>query len=59
MLKFYYNPGPNPDEGRPVPRGIRPLLRAVPVDMRQGDQFKPDYLAINPNAKARPLLMMA
>ncbi|WP_204316394.1 glutathione S-transferase N-terminal domain-containing protein, partial [Serratia marcescens] len=24
---------------------------AVPVDTRKGDQFKPDYLAINPNGK--------
>ena len=51
MLKFYYNGSPNPtkvalfleDSGLPY--------EAVAVDTRKGDQFKPAYLAINPNGK--------
>jgi GST-like protein len=35
MIKFYYSTAPKP----------------IPVDTRKGDQHKPGYLAINPNAK--------
>ena len=40
-----------PDQGRALPRGSRHCLSAGPVDTRAGDQFKPEYLAVNPNAK--------
>ncbi len=51
MIKFYFNGSPNPtkvalfleDSGLPY--------QPVAIDPRAGDQFKPDYLAINPNAK--------
>ena len=52
MLKFYYNPGPNPMKVALFLEESGLSYEPVPVDMRQGDQFKPDYLAINPNAKA-------
>ena len=52
MLKFYYNPGPNPMKVALFLEESGLPYEPVPVDMRQGDQFEPDYLAINPNAKA-------
>ena len=52
MLKFYYNPGPNPMKVALFLEESGLPYEPVPVDMRQGDQFKVDYLAINPNAKA-------
>ena len=36
MLKFYYNGSPNPDQGRPVPRGGRAALRGDPRRHAQG-----------------------
>jgi len=52
MLKFYYNLGPNPMKVALFLEESGLPYQPVPVDMRQGDQFKPDYLVINPNAKA-------
>ena len=51
MIKFYYHPSPNPlkvalfleESGMPY--------EVVPVDTRRGEQFAPEFLAINPNAK--------
>jgi len=51
MIKFYYHPSPNPlkvalfleESGLPY--------EVVPVDTRRGEQFAPEFLAINPNAK--------
>ena len=39
------------DQGRPVPRGGRSPYEAIPVDTRKGDQFKSQFLAVNPNGK--------
>ena len=52
MLEFYYNAGPNPMKVALFLEESGLPYEPVPVDMREGDQFKPDYLAINPNAKA-------
>ena len=51
MIKFYYHPSPNPlkvalfleESGLPY--------EVVPVDTRRGEQFDPEFLKINPNAK--------
>ena len=51
MIKFYYHPSPNPatvalfleESGLPY--------ELMPVDTRKGEQFKPAFLAINPNGK--------
>jgi GSH-dependent disulfide-bond oxidoreductase len=51
MLKFYFNGAPNPmkialfleESGLPY--------EPVPVDTRKGEQFKPDFLKVNPNGK--------
>ncbi|MBH61611.1 MAG: glutathione S-transferase [Alphaproteobacteria bacterium] len=52
MLKFYYNAGPNPMKVALFLEESGLDYEPVPIDMRTGDQHKPGYLAINPNAKA-------
>src|SRR5712692_1646294 len=39
------------DQGRALPRKSGLLYEPIPVDTRKGDQHKPEFLAINPNAK--------
>lgn len=52
MLKFYYNTAPNPMKVALFLEETELPYEAVPLDTRKGDQFTPEYLAINPNAKA-------
>ncbi len=52
MLKFYYNAAPNPMKVALMLEELGIDYELVPLDTRKGDQHKPDYLAINPNAKA-------
>lgn len=51
MLKFYYSGAPNPMKVALFLEESGLPYEAVPVDTRRGDQHKPEYLAINPNAK--------
>jgi GST-like protein len=51
MLKFFYSGAPNPMKVALFLEEAGLEYEAVPVDTRKGDQHKPDYLAINPNAK--------
>jgi len=51
MLKFYFNGSPNPTKIALFLEEAGLAYEPVPVDTRIGDQFKPDYLAVNPNAK--------
>jgi GST-like protein len=51
MLKFYYSGAPNPMKVALFLEEAGLEYEAMPVDTRKGDQHKPDYLAINPNAK--------
>ena len=51
MLKFYYSGAPNPMKVALFLEEAGLPYEAMPVDTRKGDQHKPDYLAINPNAK--------
>jgi GSH-dependent disulfide-bond oxidoreductase len=51
MLKFYYSGAPNPMKVALFLEEAGLEYEAVPVDTRKGDQHKPEYLAINPNAK--------
>jgi GSH-dependent disulfide-bond oxidoreductase len=55
MLKFYYNTGPNPTKVALFLEESGLDYEKVPVDTRKGEQFTPEYLAINPNAKAPSL----
>ena len=51
MLKFYYNAAPNPMKVTLFLEESGLAYEPVPVDTRAGDQHKPAYLAVNPNAK--------
>ncbi len=51
MIKFYFNGSPNPTKVALALEEMGLAYEAIPVDPRRGEQFKPDYLAINPNAK--------
>ena len=51
MLKFYYSGAPNPTKVALFLEETGLPYEAIPVDTRKGDQHKPEFLAINPNAK--------
>ena len=51
MLKFYYSGAPNPTKVALFLEETGLPFEAIPIDTRKGEQHKPDYLAINPNAK--------
>jgi GSH-dependent disulfide-bond oxidoreductase len=56
VLKFYYNTGPNPTKVALFLEEAGLEYEAIPVDTRKGEQHTPEYLAINPNAKAPSLI---
>ena len=51
MLKFYFNTAPNPNKVALFLEESGLQYEPVPVDTRKGEQHKPEFLAINPNAK--------
>src|ERR1700712_4230881 len=51
MLKFYYSGAPNPTKVALFLEETAMPYDAVPVDTRKGEQHKPEFLKINPNAK--------
>ena len=51
MLKFYYSGAPNPMKVALFLEEAGLPYEAIPVDTRKGDQHKPEYVAVNPNAK--------
>ena len=51
MIELHYWPTPNGYKIRLVLEEAGLEHRIVPVDIGQGDQFKPDFLAISPNNK--------
>jgi GST-like protein len=51
MLKFYYSAAPNPTKVALFLEESELPYEAIPVDTRKGDQHKPEYRALNPNAK--------
>ena len=56
MIKFYYSGAPNPMKVALMLEETGLPYEAVPVDTRKGDQHKPEFLAINPNAKVPALV---
>ena len=51
MIDFYFSPTPN---GWKVAIALEEMgldYNLHPMQLSQGDQFKPDFLAISPNAK--------
>jgi GST-like protein len=51
MIKFYYHPSPNPAKVALFLEEAGLPYELMPVDTRKVEQFKPDFLKINPNAK--------
>jgi GSH-dependent disulfide-bond oxidoreductase len=51
MIKFYFHPSPNPAKVALFLEESGLPYEIMPVDTRKGEQHKPEYLAINPNAK--------
>src|SRR5262249_29563709 len=51
MLKFYYSGAPNPTKVALFLEESGIPYDPIPVDTRKGEQHKPEYLTINPNAK--------
>lgn len=51
MIDFYYHPSPNPAKIALFLEETGIPYRLQPVDTRMGEQHRPEYLAINPNAK--------
>ena len=51
MLKFYFNGAPNPNKVALFLEESGLPFELVPFDTRKGDQFKPEFLKVNPNSK--------
>ena len=51
MINSYFNLSPNPMKVALLLEELGVPYEPVPVDPRKGEQFSPEYLAINPNAK--------
>jgi GST-like protein len=51
MLKFYYSGAPNPTKVALMLEETGLEYDAIPVDTRRGDQHKPEFRKLNPNAK--------
>ncbi len=51
MLKFYFNGSPNPTKLALFLEESGLTFEPIAVDTRKGDQFKPEFLTINPNGK--------
>jgi len=51
MLKFYYSCAPNPTKIALMLEECGLPYEPIAVDTSKGDQHKPEFLAINPNAK--------
>ncbi len=51
MIKFYYSLAPNPRKVALFLEEAGIPYEAIPVDTRKGEQHRPEFLAINPNAK--------
>ena len=51
MLKFYFNGSPNPTKVALFLEEAGLPFQPMPVDTRQGHQFTPEFLALNPNGK--------
>jgi GSH-dependent disulfide-bond oxidoreductase len=51
MLKFYFNGSPNPTKIALFLEEAGIAYEPVPVDTRKGEQFNPEFLKLNPNAK--------
>jgi GST-like protein len=51
MLKFFFNAAPNPMKVALLLEELGLPYEPIPVDTRKGEQFKAEYVKLNPNAK--------
>ena len=51
MLKFYFNGSPNPTKVALFLEEADLPFEPMPVDTRKGEQFSPEFTALNPNNK--------
>lgn len=51
MLQFYFNGSPNPTKVALYLEEAGIAFEPKPVDTRKGEQFEPDFVKLNPNAK--------
>jgi GST-like protein len=51
MLKYYFNGAPNPNKVSLFLEETGLPCELIPVDTRKGEQFKPEFLKVNPNGK--------
>jgi GST-like protein len=56
VIKFYFNLAPNPMKVALLLEELGLAYEPIPVDTRKGEQFTPEYLTINPNAKVPAIL---
>jgi GST-like protein len=56
MLKFYFDAAPNPMKVALFLEEAGLDYEFIPVDILKGEQFNPDFVAINPNSKV-PVLV--
>lgn len=56
MIKFYYHPSPNPAKVALFLEEAELRYHLVPVDIRRGDQHRPEFKATNPNCKTPALV---
>ena len=50
-MKFYFNGSPNPTKVALFLEESGLEYEPIAIDTRKGDQFKPEFLAVNPNGK--------
>ena len=51
MIQFFFNLGPNPMKVALFLEEAGLAYEAVPVDPARGEQFTPEFMAVNPNSK--------
>lgn len=51
MIKFYFNLSPNPTKVALFLEESGLSYEPIAIDVRKGEQFKPEFVAVNPNAK--------
>ena len=56
MIDFFFWPSPNGYKVAILLEELGADYQTVPVDITAGDQFKPEYLAINPNNKVPAII---
>ncbi|MBK5264161.1 MAG: glutathione S-transferase N-terminal domain-containing protein [Alphaproteobacteria bacterium] len=56
MIRFYFNPGPNPMKVALLLEETGLEYEVIPVDPARGEQFSPTFTAINPNNKLPALV---